>query len=159
MPAESCGRATRGDSLEPRRAPPRASILACVWLSLSAASAPASDRTLISRLVRDGAVTCEPTGRFFCRNIHVSCSGRSAIPTFPFKLEVDGEVGRITSDSDASGIVDRYRDATVRWTSDGAYIILRPRGDNGYVKLLAPGSYSFRHYSRGVGLMSRGRCD
>ena len=110
-------------------------------------------------LARGGAVTCEPTGRFFCRNIHVSCSGRSAIPTFPFKLEVDGEVGRITSDSDASGIVDRYRDAAVGWASDGAYVILRPRGDNGYVKLLAPGSYSFRHYSRGVGLMSRGRCD
>ena len=38
------------------------------------------------------------------------------------------------------------------------YVILRPQGRAGYIKLLANGKYSFRHYSQDVGIMSYGQC-
>jgi hypothetical protein len=37
--------------------------------------------------------------------------------------------------------------------------MLLPRRASGYVKLLADGTYSFRHYSQHIGVMSIGRCN
>jgi hypothetical protein len=36
--------------------------------------------------------------------------------------------------------------------------MLRPQGRAGYIKLLANGKYSVRHYSQDVGIMSYGFC-
>jgi hypothetical protein len=94
----------------------------------------------------------------FCSNIHVSCSGPSSIRTFPFVLRATRARGAIESTSDTSGIEEQYKNASVEWHGEGEYVILRPRRGNGYIKMLADGRYSFRHYPEHVGLMSRGLC-
>ena len=66
--------------------------------------------------------------------------------------------GWIESESDTAGILKSYANGSVDWGKDGAYVILRPQGRQGYIKLLANGKYSFRHYSQDVGIMSHGQC-
>lgn len=130
-------------------------------LSIPAGFAFAKDapQTAISKLVQTGEVACQPTLPFFCSNIHVGCSGRSTIRTFSFKLRATINHGWIESKSDTTGIKKHYENGRVEWGNEDAYIILRPRGRNGYIKLLANGKYSFRYYSQDVGTMSYGHCD
>jgi hypothetical protein len=94
----------------------------------------------------------------FCSNIHVSCSGPSSIKTFPFILRATRAHGAIESASDTAGIAEQYKNASVEWHSEDEYVILRPHQANGYIKMLADGTYSFRHYPEHVGIMSRGLC-
>jgi hypothetical protein len=94
----------------------------------------------------------------FCGNIHVSCSGPSSTQTFPFTLRATRTHGAIESASDTTGMTERYRNARIEWHGADEYVILRPHRANGYVKMLADGTYSFRHYSEHVGMMSRGLC-
>jgi hypothetical protein len=103
-------------------------------------------------------VDCRPALPFFCGNIHVACSGRTEVRTFPFRFHANASRGWIESTSDASGIKTPYENASVDWGKEGAYVILRPQGRGGYIKLLANGKYSFRHYSQDVGIMSYGYC-
>jgi hypothetical protein len=79
--------------------------------------------------------------------------------TFPFKLRATFTDGSIEPTSDTEGIRAQYESGRVEWESDGAYVILRPRLANGYIKLLSDGTYSFRHYAQHVGTMSRGHCN
>ena len=51
-----------------------------------------------------------------------------------------------------------YEYGSVDWGKEGTYVILRPQGREGYIKLLANGRYSFRHYLQEVGIMSHGHC-
>ena len=101
---------------------------------------------------------CRPTLPYFCSNLHVACSGRTEIRTFAFKLRAQPARGWIESASDASGMRKLYEDARVDWGAQAAYLILRPRGADGYVKLLADGRYTFRYYAQNAGVMSQGHC-
>jgi hypothetical protein len=103
-------------------------------------------------------VQCQPALPFFCRNIHVACSGRTEVRAFPFRFHANASRGWIESKSDTSGIQKLYEDGRVTWGKDDAYVILRPHGREGYIRLLANGKYSFRHYSQDVGIMSHGQC-
>jgi hypothetical protein len=136
-----------------------AAIFASVF-AVSAGFAAAGDapRTATSLLARAVEVDCQPALPFFCRNIHVACSGRTEVRTFPFTLRVNSSRGWIESTSDASGIWKPYENASVDWGKDGTYVILRPQGREGYIRLLANGKYSLRHYSQDVGIMSHGQC-
>lgn len=100
------------------------------------------------------AVTCEPALPTFCANIHVSCSGRTEVPTFAFRLHAQDERGWI--ETGAHAVREQYRDARVHWSEDA--VILRPRQGAGYIKLRADGRYSFRLYERHEGIMSYGHC-
>jgi hypothetical protein len=103
-------------------------------------------------------VQCQPALPFFCGNIHVACSGRTEVRTFPFRFHANASRGWIESKSDTSGFQKLYEDGRVAWGKDDAYVILRPQGREGYIRLLANGKYSFRHYSQDVGIMSHGQC-
>lgn len=103
-------------------------------------------------------VGCQPTLPYFCSNIHVACSGRTQTRTFAFRLRAQPGRGWIESASDTSGIRKLYENGRVDWGARAAYVLLRPRGADGYIKLLADGSYSFRYYARDAALMSQGRC-
>ena len=129
-------------------------------LAVSASFAAGGDfsQTPTSLRAQAVAVDCEPALPFFCRNIHVACSGRTEVRTFPFKLRANSSHGWIESTSDTSGIQKPYENASVDWGKEGTYVILRPQGRQGYIKLLANGKYSFRHYSQDVGIMSHGQC-
>jgi hypothetical protein len=129
--------------------------------SVSPGFAVASDapQTAITKLAHAGEVSCQPSLPFFCSNIHVACSGTSSIKTFPFKIRASFTNGSIDSPADTGGIREQYESGPVEWASDGAYVILRPRVANGYIKLLSDGTYSFRLYAQHVGTMSRGHCN
>ena len=115
-------------------------------------------RTATSLRAQAVAVDCEPALPFFCRNIHVACSGRTEVRTFPFRLRADSSRGWIESTSETFAMQKPYEDGSVDWGKEGTYVILRPQGREGYIKLLANGKYSFRHYVQEVGVMSHGRC-
>lgn len=115
-------------------------------------------RTVVSTLAETGEVDCQPALPFFCSNVHVGCSGRSTTRTFAFTLRASRSHGWIEAVADISGIVERYENGRVDWGRQGDYVILRPHAANGYIKMLADGSYSFRHYSQDIGMMSYGHC-
>lgn len=112
----------------------------------------------VARLQQAGAVACEPLLPVFCGNIHVSCAGPSTIKSFPFNLRAAGARGTIESGVDAADVAAPYAAARVEWGDAAAYVIFWPAQGGGYVKLLADGSYSFRHYGSAGALMSRGQC-
>jgi len=130
-------------------------------LSVSVGFAAQSDapQTAIARLAHTGKISCQPSLPVFCSNIHVSCSGPSALRTFPFTLRATRTHGSIESTSDTAGMTEQYENGRVEWHSEDAYVILRPRQTNGYIKMLADGTYSFRHYSQYAATMSRGHCN
>ena len=73
-------------------------------------------------------------------------------------LRANSSRGWIESTSDTSAIQKPYENASVDWGKEGTYVILRPHGIEGYIKLLANGKYSFRHYLQDAGIMSHGQC-
>jgi hypothetical protein len=130
-------------------------------LSASAGLAEASDapQSAIEKLAPTGEVSCQPVFTVFCSNIHVSCGGASCIKTFPFKFRVTDTHGSIDSTSDAAGMRQQYDNGRAEWDSEKAYVILRPHLTNGHIKILADGTYSFRHYSQHAAVMSHGHCN
>jgi hypothetical protein len=121
------------------------------WLAVAAAAdAP------LDTLRQGGEVSCRSPEPFFCENVHVRCAGRTAVETFPFALRAaSGSVELVTA---AQEFQRTYQDAKVEWGEGGSYVLLMPRGANGYVKLLADGKYVFRHYIGSLGVMSLGTC-
>lgn len=112
----------------------------------------------VARLAQTGEVSCRPSLPYFCGNLHVSCSGQTAIETFPFRLKASADLGTIDFAPDTAGLRAQYENGRVEWDKEGTYVILFPRLAGGYIKLLADGTYSFRHYSRNMAVMSVGRC-
>lgn len=115
-------------------------------------------QSTIAKLAQTGEVSCRPSLPFFCGNLHVSCSGQTALETFPFTLKAGVSHGTIDSAPDKEDLRAQYENGRVEWDKEGTYVILFPRLAGGYIKLLADGTYSFRHYSRDMGVMSIGRC-
>ncbi len=132
--------------------------LAALGLALIAATDPSSARetarNVPALLAEEGRIECRPAIPFFCRNIHISCSGQSAVRTVPFDLTVTGERGKLVfanpdkPDGPDSGPV----------RIESGYALLRLIPDADYVKVEADGRYSFRIYRRGIALMSHGVC-
>lgn len=121
----------------------------------AAIAAETADSPLL-KLKQGAEVSCQAKEPFFCENVHVRCSGRTSVRTFPFALRpAAGAVELVTA---TQAFQRGYRDASVQWDKDGTYVLLLPKGTNGYLKLLADGQYVFRHYIGSVGVMSLGTC-
>ncbi len=114
---------------------------------------------VIQKLATTGEVACQPALPFYCGNMHVSCAGLTSIATFPFKLRATAVVGTIESAPGTESVRGPYENGRVDWEPAGAYVIVSPRSGSGYIKLLADGSYSFRHYAQHGAAMSLGRCE
>lgn len=124
--------------------------LVCLALPAGAVDAP------LEKLRQGGEVSCRSPEPFFCENVHVRCAGRTSVETFPFTLRAaSGSVELVTA---AQEFQRAYQGAEVEWDREGTYVLLMPRGANGYVKLLADGKYVFRHYIGSAGVMSLGSC-
>lgn len=122
-------------------------------LALSPVPLPvAASESVTAELARTGAITCRPTLKHFCRNIHVGCSGRSSIATFTFVVTMQDGQARVR----AAPVAGEVRSGPIEWTDDYAIVWLRPTPD--YIKVTADGSYSFRHYANGTAYMSYGNC-
>jgi hypothetical protein len=124
----------------------------------AAAADDARTANVIDALRRTGEVSCQPELPFFCANLHVSCAGKTPIPTFAFRLRASGAAGSIEAAPGNEDVRAPYDGARLEWDEEGAYVVLRPPAKSGYVKLLADGRYSFRHYAGHGGVMSIGRC-
>jgi membrane protein YqaA with SNARE-associated domain len=105
-------------------------------------------------------VQCVPALSVFCHNIHVSCAGPTDLRTFQFKLRVASDRGWIEAGRDGADFQQQYANAHIAWDNADGSVILTPRGRPGYIKLLADGRFSFRHYPDDTGgVMSYGRCE
>jgi hypothetical protein len=138
----------------------RAALLGAVSVLLGVASAGAGAQPpdALSRLKRDGHVACEPSVPYFCANLHVSCAGRTAVPTFAFSLRATPAGAALDAGPHARAFVEQYAGGSVQWSSDGRYVIVRPARTGGYIKLFRDGRYVFRHYPQHEGIMSLGSC-
>ena len=131
-----------------------------VVLSLCAGATEGdAPRSAVAMLAASGEVSCRPTLPFFCGNMHVSCAGLTSIATFPFKLRATALVGTIEAAPGTESLRSPYENGRVEWDPAGIYVIVLPGSGGGYVKLLADGSYSFRHYAQHGAAMSLGHCD
>lgn len=132
-------------------------ISGVAWLGFAgAAPAAGTAGTPLLELRQGGEVSCQAKEPFFCENVHVRCSGRTSVRTFPFALRsAAGTVELVTATQEFQR---GYQDASVEWDEDGTYVLLLPKRTNGYVKLLADGQYVFRHYIGSLGVMSLGAC-
>jgi len=136
-------------------------FVASVLLSMTAlpTASVAAKESVTDELARNGTVTCRPALHYFCRNIHVGCSGRSSIPTFTFDVTVTNDRASLKqTTSIESSPATSPRSGPVSWADDNGYAIVRLRPTPDYLKIVADGSYSFRHYSDGTGYMSYGKC-
>lgn len=131
--------------------------VACLVSAVAAVADESADAPL-SKLRQAGVVTCRPALPYFCENVHVRCSGRTSVPTFPFRLRVTGSTGSLEPASAAEEVELQYENAIVEWSRDDDYVVLSPRASNGYLKILSDGKYIFRHYVQSVGVMSLGYC-
>ena len=131
--------------------------LACLGSAVAAVADETADARL-SKLRQAGVVSCQPALPYFCENVHVRCSGRTSVPTFPFRLRVAGSTGSLEPASAAEEVQRLYQNAAVEWSKDDDYVVLSPRASNGYLKVLSDGKYIFRLYVQSVGVMSLGYC-
>lgn len=114
--------------------------------------------TVIAKLRQTGVVSCQPLLPYFCSNLHVACAGQTPIEAFAFQLRASGAHGSITSAPGTDRLRQPYEGGRVEWGPNDAYVVLSSPQTNGYIKLLADGSYSFRYYPQEQGVMSLGRC-
>lgn len=129
------------------------------WLAAAgAAVANGADTAPLLKLRQAGEVSCQPTLRYFCENMHVRCSGQTSVPTFEFRLRTTSGAASLELITASEEFQQRYESANVEWAADGSYALLWPKAANGYVKLLPDGKYVFRHYIQGLGVMSLGQC-
>lgn len=147
----------------------RLAIVLCLAACSANGLASAADaaQNAVSKLRQTGEVACQPSLPFFCGNLHVSCSGKTAIETFAFKLRATSAQG--AAQAAAQGAVDSafapallrqpFENLQLDWDAAGKHVIFHSRPANsGYVKLNADGSYQFRFYPNGEAVMSQGRC-
>jgi hypothetical protein len=129
-------------------------------LLLAAASmdAGAQPPDAVFKLKHEGYIACEPSGAHFCVNMHVSCAGKTTVPTFPFRLRVTPTGVALEAPQYAEAITERYGSGRLEWNSQGRYVVVRPAWSSGYIKIFQDGKYVFRHYPQAEGLMSRGTC-
>jgi hypothetical protein len=132
------------------------SVAAC--LGPAAAAADEATESALLQLRKAGVVSCQPVLPYFCENMHVRCSGRTSVAISPFTLRVAGGTGSLELAPVAEDVQRLYANAAVDWSKDDDYVLLSPRGSNGYLKLLSDGRFVFRYYIQSVGVMSLGSC-
>ena len=88
-------------------------------LILSACNGGAQPPDALSRLKHDGHVACEPSVPFFCANLHVSCAGRTAVPTFAFSLRATPAGAALDAGPHARAFVEQFAGGNVEWGSEG----------------------------------------
>ena len=132
-----------------------------VILSMTALPVTTAGATepVTAEFARKGTVTCRPTLNYFCRNIHIGCSGRSNISTFIFDVTTNNDRASLKERASAeSQISPPRRSGPIDWADDYEYAIVWLHPTSDYLKIAADGTYSFRHYSRGTAYMSYGKC-
>ena len=93
---------------------------------------------------------CKPALPVFCRNIHVSCSGKTTIPASPFEIFITGSSAYVAfgkSMERIGGSVTGRGDRVVRLSQS-----------RDWIRIQTDGRYSHRIYRDGHAAMSYGVC-
>ena len=131
-----------------------------VFLLLGIANAASVSLPILTKLAKEGDVNCNPALRYFCANIHVGCSGRTSIPTFPFSILLINKQVQIKAAMNSPEIRDLFKDKyNIYWAQNSDYILIHFHARRGYIKVLENGKYRFRYYRNGFAVMSYGWCD
>jgi hypothetical protein len=93
--------------------------------------------------------------------MHVSCSGKTNVPTFPFTLRVRDKVVELIAPSGFELFNQLYLASQVQWGKDALYAVVTPVDSTGYIKIFHNGNYVFRYYpsKQSDGIMSLGKCE
>jgi len=94
---------------------------------------------------------CKPALPVFCRNIHVSCSGKTTIPTSPFEIFLTGSSAYVVFGKSGKQIADSV-------TGSGDRVV-RLSQSRDWIRIRTNGRYSHRTYRDGHAAMSYGLCN
>ena len=132
-------------------------LAACFLFALT--TAQASDG--FTKLKNEVQVTCQPGQIFFCTNMHVSCSGKTNVPTFPFTLRARGKTVELSAPTGFEVFNQLYVASHVQWGVEALYAVVTPVDSAGYIKIFQNGNYVFRYYpsKQADGIMSLGKCE
>ena len=113
-----------------------------------------------TKLKNEVQVTCQPAQAFFCTNMHVSCAGKTNVPTFLFTLRVMGKTVELIAPTGFEVFNQLYLASQVQWGTDALYAVVTPVDSTGYIKIFQNGNYVFRYYpsKQADGIMSLGKC-
>ena len=114
-----------------------------------------------TKLKNEVQVTCQPGQAFFCTNMHVSCAGKTNVPTFPFTLQVRRVTVELIAPTGFELFNQLYLASQVQWGTDALYAVVIPVDSTGYIKIFQNGNYVFRYYpsKQSDGIMSLGKCE
>ena len=93
--------------------------------------------------------------------MHVSCAGKTNVPTFPFTLRVRDRVVELIAPSGFELFNQLYLGSRVAWGTDALYAVVTPVDSSGYIKVFQNRNYVFRYYpsKQSDGIMSLGKCE
>ena len=113
-----------------------------------------------TKLKNEVQVTCQPAQAFFCTNMHVSCAGKTNVPTFLFTLRAMGKTVELIAPTGFEVFNQLYLASQVQWGTDALYAVVTPVDSTGYIKIFQNGNYVFRYYpsKQADGIMSLGKC-
>jgi hypothetical protein len=139
------------------RFPMKIALAACFLFVLI----PAQASDGFTKLKNEVQVTCQPGQAFFCTNMHVSCAGKTNVPTFPFTLRVRDKGVEMIAPSSFELFNQLYWGSKVQWGTDAFYAVVTPVDSTGYIKIFQNGNYVFRYYpsKQSDGIMSLGKCE
>ena len=114
-----------------------------------------------TKLKNEVQVTCQPGQAFFCTNMHVSCAGKTNVPTFPFTLQVRRVTVELIAPTGFELFNQLYLASQVQWGMNALYAVVTPVDSTGYIKIFHNGNYVFRYYpsKQSDGIMSLGKCE
>ena len=132
-------------------------LSACFLFALT----PAQASDGFTKLKNEVQVICQPAQAFFCTNMHVSCAGKTNVPTFPFTLQVRRVTVELIAPTGFELFNQLYLASQVQWGTDALYAVVTPVDSTGYIKIFQNGNYVFRYYpsKQSDGIMSLGKCE
>jgi hypothetical protein len=93
--------------------------------------------------------------------MHVSCAGKTNVPTFPFTLLVRRVTVELIAPTGFELFNQLYLASQMQWGTDALYAVVTPVDSTGYIKIFQNGNYVFRYYpsKQSDGIMSLGKCE
>jgi hypothetical protein len=93
--------------------------------------------------------------------MHVSCAGKTNVPTFLFTLRTRGKTVELSAPTGFEVFNQLYLASQVQWGTDALYAVVSPIDSTGYIKIFQNGNYVLRYYpsKQSDGIMSLGKCE
>lgn len=97
-----------------------------------------------------GGFACKPALPAFCRNIHVGCSGVTALPTSAFEVSIVDGAAQLDFEGSGAPLAGRV--------SGSGDVVIRLTDSRDWIRIEEDGRFSHRTYRDGRAAMSYGTC-